>query len=106
MLTVLFRTPQGGIVVTADQFELRSSNDGLSHKPVDIKTNLYTPDKSPPYYSRWVHLKFLPLSEQLDQITFVFPQGSVLVNGHAVELAPFRFRKVERQDVYYASINC
>lgn len=104
-VTVLFRAPTAADV-SLEKHELRSLVDGATFLPVSQKITTYAPDKTHPYYSRWVTLQFQPVPEHLTEIAIVFPIGSVSLNGQVFNLAPFRFRKVTRSDVYYGSINC
>lgn len=105
-VTFLFRFPSGDTGVRPELFELYSLSDGKTYKPVDIRNNVYGPDKTHPYTSIWVHLKYPVISENLESIKFVFPVDSITRNDLSVNLAPFRFNKVKKSDVYYGSINC
>jgi hypothetical protein len=104
-VTVLFR---GSSVadVSPEKYELRSLPSGLAFRPISHKINTYMPDRSHPYYSRWLHLEFSAVPEELNEIAVVFLSGSVSLNGQVVDLAPFRFSKTTKNDIYYASINC
>lgn len=92
--------------LSPDRYELRSVTSGMTFLPVSQKINTYTPDRNRPYYSSWVTLQFQPMPEQLNEISIVFPTGSVSINGRAVEIVPFRFNKKTKNDIYYNSINC
>lgn len=104
-VTVLFRAASIPDV-SPERYELRSVTTGATFLPVSHKVTAYKPDKTHPYNSSWVTLQFQPVPEQLSEIAIVFPPGSVSLNGRVVELAPFRFHKTTKSDVYYGSINC
>jgi hypothetical protein len=40
------------------------------------------------------------------RITFLFEDGTVTVGGRGIPIAPFRFERVTKGNVYYASIDC
>ena len=104
-VTVLFRH-QSVAAISPERFELRSLPSGIVYFPVSHEVNIQKPDRSHPYYSKWLHLQFSVLPEAVTEIAVVFPAGSVTLDGVVVNLAPFRFRKTTKNDVYYASINC
>lgn len=104
--TILFRYSAGDMELQPEQFELHSMPDGGVYKPNDISRTIYGPDKTHPYYSIWVHLKYPVVSEKLEAIKFMFPATAIKRNGININLAPFRFKKVKKSDVYYGSINC
>lgn len=104
-VTVLFRASSAPDV-SPEKYELQSAADGSTFRSLSHKVTAYKPDKTHPYYSIWLTLQFQPLPEQLNEIAIVFPRGSVSLNNREVELAPFRFLKTKKNDIYYGSINC
>ena len=105
-VTILFRSKDGDVQVTAQQFLLKAGANGVSYAPVDVKRTYYGPDKARPYHSLWFTVTFEPTSNELNEIALLLPGDSVLLGGQALALEPFRFRKVQREDIYYGSINC
>lgn len=58
------------------------------------------------YKSKWLELRYPPPSGTADRVTFLFQSGALLLNGQPVAVAPFRFSRVTKSDIYYGSINC
>jgi hypothetical protein len=104
-VTVMFQATST-VELSPDRYELRSVTSGMTFLPVSQKINTYKPDRTHPYYSSWLTLQFQPMPEQLNEISIIFPTGSVSINGQTVELVPFRFNKTTKSDIYYGSINC
>src|SRR3990172_42044 len=105
-VTILFQGSVGDMDLQPEQFELHSVSDGSIYKPSDISRNVYRPDKSHPYHSIWIHITYPVVSEKLQGIKFVFPNGSIMRNGVSINMNPFRFNKVTKSYLYYGSINC
>jgi hypothetical protein len=62
--------------------------------------------KRKPYIWMFNELVYPPPSGLQDNLTFVFQSGALQIDGDDVYVAPFRFYKVTKSDLYYGSINC
>lgn len=47
-----------------------------------------------------------PKAFSANEIAVVFYRGFININGHEIDIAPFRFKKITKPDIYYGSINC
>lgn len=88
-----------------DQFELHSVDDRIAYKPIEV-TTYFVHSRRYPYFSERALVRYSPTPEQVTSITLVIPKGSVLSDGHPIEVQRFRFRKVTTPDFYYGSVNC
>lgn len=59
-----------------------------------------------PYFSKSITLTFASAADAPPNIALTFKPGFLKVDGTDIALAPFRFRKVTKSDIYYGSINC
>jgi hypothetical protein len=82
------------VVIDAARAELRVGTTAVA--PATI--GLYSPGP--------VYLHFPASLGTPDSITLAFRPGFLRVDGIDVSLAPFRFRKVTKVDIYYSAINC
>jgi hypothetical protein len=105
-VTILFQYPSGDMTVQPEEFELKSLSDGRTFKPTDVNRHGWGPDKPHPYLTTSFYVTYPVMSETLEGIELIFPAGTIIRNGLTVNLAPFRFNKVTKFDIYYGSINC
>ncbi|PLK46924.1 hypothetical protein C0V76_19410 [Uliginosibacterium sp. TH139] len=92
--------------VSPEKYELHSVTKGATSVSSSSKVTTYSPTRTYPYYSRWLTLQFQIVPEDLNEIEIVFPAGTVSLEGEVIELAPFRFHKTTKSDIYYSSFNC
>jgi hypothetical protein len=103
--SILVRTPDRDVNINPRDFELRSG-DGKVFLPIEVQTQAYGLIVNHPHWSTFITLTYPPLAGELSDITFTFPKGTVVAKGKALDIQPFRFRKVTKEDTYYSSINC
>lgn len=96
---------EGVLTNDPEQFELRSPRTIQAIKAKVSQANAYNADQTHPR-REFVHIRFPIKASLLKHIEIVMPPESILRNGKPMHLAPFRFQKVQKNDVYYASINC
>ena len=96
---------EGSVTYKPEEFELHSRGSTLVEKAKVARVNAYGPDQTHPR-REFVHVYFPIRASLLEHIELVMPPESILRNGIPMHLAPFRFQKVQKSDVYYASINC
>jgi hypothetical protein len=58
------------------------------------------------YYEQIATIYFPALPNDVTEIAIVALSGFITIDGAALELKPFRFKKTEKMDVFYGSINC
>lgn len=87
------------VTVDAARVELRAGATTVA--PVTIKEN-----EPGPYFSKSITLTFPSSPDTLENIAVAFRAGFLKIGGIEINLAPFRFRKVTKGDLYYGSINC
>ncbi len=105
-LTVLVQSKENNVTINANKIRLSSSNQEHASLPVEVKENTYEPRSNWPYYMKWNHMTYPPLSESLESITITFDTGSIVLDGKPLKIKPFRFNKTTKKDIYYSSINC
>ncbi len=102
-----FSYPDGMANVVVDSAKIHVEVDGVTLKPEVVSASDRVDRRSKGYY-RWIsmQLRYPPPSGLTDQVKFVFQPGALQIDGHVVSVAPFRFSRVTKSDVYYGSINC
>jgi len=105
-LIVLFQSKDGTIKIDPEYIRLEAISVGDSVSPTSVKQTNQEPRSNWPYYMNWNYLTYPVLSESLKLFSVVFQAGSVTLNNEPMEVANFRFKKVTKSDIYYASINC
>ncbi len=81
--------------------------DGEALKP-EVVANTEHPSRRSQGNYKWLslQLRYPSPSGLKKHLSVVFQSGAVLLNEHSVAVAPFRFSRVTKSDLYYGSINC
>lgn len=82
------------------KFEVHYGTSAVAHRPSTV-----TMKEAGPNFLKSIRY-VLPRPASSDEIAVVFLSGFIKLDGKQVEVAPFRFHKVTKLDVYYGSINC
>jgi hypothetical protein len=82
------------------KFEVRFGSAAVGEHPATTNVK-----DAGPYFFKSIDYVFPP-SLVADDIAVIFLPGFIKLDGREVAVAPFRFRKVIKLDVYYGSINC
>lgn len=105
--TISFSFPDGEVDVIVDPTKIIMEVDGEVLKPETLSaTDRITRRSKGLYEWKRVMLIYPAPSGQKDNVKFVFQQGALKINGQIVPVAPFRFSRVTKSDIYYGSINC
>jgi len=82
------------------KFEVRFGAAAVGEHPATT-----TVKDAGPYFLKSIAYDFSP-SLAAEDIAVTFLPGFIKLDGKEIPVAPFRFRKVTKLDVYYGSINC
>ncbi len=104
-LNFFLRHPSPVIFFDAKKVTVRESKKGVVLEPIDMRISSYGPDRSHPY-TLSITLSFSATSSEIDALVVSLGEGALIVDGHEIALAPFRFKQSTTTDLYYASINC
>lgn len=104
-LNFFLRHPSPVISFDAKKVTVRESKKGVVLEPIDMRISSYGPDRSHPY-TLSITLSFSATSSEIDALVVSLGEGALVVDGHEIALAPFRFKQSTTTDLYYASINC
>jgi hypothetical protein len=74
--------------------------------PAKFETRLYPANTTHGPDHQWLYLTFPESIGFPDEISIEFESGAVRKDGVFLSLDPFRFTKMEKADLYLASINC
>jgi hypothetical protein len=98
---VLLGRTTKAIEVNPDKVQLRIGTSTAAFWPTKVDVQ----DAAPVFYKS-IDLTFSAAAPEAQEISLVLLPGFITLDHIAVELAPFRFHKVTKMDVYYNSINC
>jgi len=86
------------VEINPEMFEVRSGGRTAQPATTVVKG-------AGPYFLQSIDYA-LPSSFDGEEIFLMFLPGFLKLDGKDMEIAPFRFRRVTKSDVYYGSINC
>ena len=93
-------------IVKPELIELRSPQSGIARRGTVDRYKVDGPRPGWAHDTHWITLTFdLPAGTGTD-ISIEIPSQALTVNGNMTALAPFRFARVTKKDIYYGSINC
>lgn len=105
-VTVAVLFERGALQLSPEKWEVRTTPEDRTVTAVVERSESQPPDISHPYHTEWRHLEYAVSSDEPNDVTFVLPPGTVIFDGNPVDVAPFRFSKVTKWDIFYGSINC
>ena len=104
---IQFWLPEGMRDIAVDPSRVEVVVDGEALKP-EVVANTERPSRRSQGNYKWLslQLRYPSPSGLKKHLSVVFQSGAVLLNEHSVAVAPFRFSRVMKSDLYYGSINC
>ena len=88
------------VEIVQENVEIKVGDGPQKYRPTAVKIK-----DAGPYFFKSIDYEF-PIADSASEIAVVFSTGFIKVNGHDMEILPFRFNRVTKSDVFYGSINC
>ncbi|MCW8330263.1 hypothetical protein MD588_15750 [Photobacterium sp. SDRW27] len=105
-VTVVVKNEFSYIALDSEQISVEGITGSKTLYPIDVATMLQLPSKSMPYYSQWYVLSYPVTVNDVDKFNLTIPVENTALPTLKSNLLSFGFKKIEKEDFYYNSINC